>query len=1199
MALPSTIPAIDAELKRLGLSAAQQSAYDSRLAQIEARRQLATSTIEALPTGRRTRNSAGAAVNRAEQVAAIEQLRDQDIAKLETAAFKQLKARMQQIQDLAARKAELAEEDDFVEVSEQDVETAALRRPAVVRADAVSDIMQGLEKDMHLESVLNTAPALKEIMTAAGVTLAGSTVPAFQRHLQKSIRALEKEQQEQQELAMCSALSASERASAALRGMALAKQVTELIRFEQLLPDLVRAAGGSFPAFLEAMRHPKPEVKQMLEGAALLEQIKARHRPGAAGLVAGRRRARPRARAVQAAPATSPADARLAETASEGSARADAADALVHETLAEEWLQSAAAEAAADVMRRAAALTQTQQQRADSSPAAQQTWFGPDGVKLRTAAWQAHGFDSAAIRNEIVWQFDVEPSPNSVRNHSSARQQQQQLGAHLAAMLRDGIIEAYDSAEHGPESAFATVVNPLHVVPKGDSIRPIIDPTASGVNACMRQLPCKLPDLAELLQHLPQYGYLGKRDLASGFHHCVLAPEARRFMAFRNPATGALQRYVALPFGASQSPAIFCELTAAATTIFQSECDRRGLQVRIFTYCDDFMIIGQQHADVVGAFAVMDVLGAELGFTWKLEKDQGRDTACQQLEFLGMMFDTVRLEMRITPDKRQRYAAAIRALLDAAEQGAVQRQDLESVAGKLTFVARACRWGYTFLQSVYDALFSLQQPAPRVLSLEPAALEDLQWWWEVLRADSSVWDGARQCTVAELELVRGEFADAQSGAVIFTDASGAGFGAAWEEAELQGVFSAQQRQSHIAWLELTAVVRALQTWAPRLKGRRVLVRCDNTQAVAAVNHGSTRVKEGRSLCRQLAELAMQAGFEVRAEHIAGVANTRADRLSRQLAQARDQNLRLKPAVFRSLVTTDGGQYRPTVDCCADVLGLNAQPGCAEFFSPERSVLGQEQRLAGKVLWAFPPVSLTGEVLATIAAAAQLDERTRATVVVPYQPSYPWFQQWASQRLAYKTLQGNISALADWQRSKGRSGEDLISQHPLVRRTMATLQRGSGGSQQKAPLPISLLRRLIAWLAQTAGLQPNRAEECSRDACWLALGFFGMLRRSELAGLALADVSQQKAEGPVTLTVRRSKTDQQGLGAQVQLAATTQGSKVPIGRIVSRLRRGGATTAANAGVPLEDIQEHGRWKSDAVRLYIKKSGLEKRRTTERM
>ncbi|PNW73511.1 hypothetical protein CHLRE_13g561950v5 [Chlamydomonas reinhardtii] len=412
MALLSTISAIDAELARIELSAAQQSAYNNRLAQIEARRQLAASALEALPSGRRTRNSVGAADNRAEQVAAIEQLRDQDVAKLETPTFKQLKARVQHIQVLSARKAELvqrkeelekqlklinggaaqeealgelaldaslcdddaelgagqpqgrgkqkqqmtekaaqqkvgrgktaaqrrvgtgavgsgaaksarpplppllaAEEDDFAEGSEQDVETAALRRvgitagisgpagggraglraapaapaptptaarqPAVVRADAVSDIMQGLDKDMHMESILNTTPAFKEILMGAGIQLAGSNVPAFQQHLQKTIQALEKEQREQQELATCSALS--ERTSAALRGMALAQKVTELLRFEQLLPDLVRAAGGSFPAFLEAMRHPRPEVKQMLEGAALLEQIKARHRPLTAG----------------------------------------------------------------------------------------------------------------------------------------------------------------------------------------------------------------------------------------------------------------------------------------------------------------------------------------------------------------------------------------------------------------------------------------------------------------------------------------------------------------------------------------------------------------------------------------------------------------------------------------------------------------------------------------------------------------------------------------------------------------------------------------------------------------------------------------------------------------------------------------------------------------------------------------------------
>ena len=108
-----------------------------------------------------------------------------------------------------------------------------------------------------------------------------------------------------------------------------------------------------------------------------------------------------------------------------------------------------------------------------------------------------------------------------------------------------------------------------------------------------------------------------------------------------------------------------------------------------------------------------------------------------------------------------------------------------------------------------------------------------------------------------------------------------------------------------------------------------MIRCDNTQAVAAINHGSTRVRDGRSISRQLAELAISHQFEIRSEHIAGVENVRADRLSRQLAAAESQNLRLKPSVFRKLVGK--GPYRPSVDCCCDALGLNKQPGCSVFF----------------------------------------------------------------------------------------------------------------------------------------------------------------------------------------------------------------------------------------------------------------------------
>ena len=590
--------------------------------------------------------------------------------------------------------------------------------------------------------------------------------------------------------------------------------------------------------------------------------------------------------------------------------------------------------------------------------------------------------------------FNAMPEPSHhLKNYPSIIPHQDAMGTYFDALIQSGVTEAYNPLVHGTVEDFAAVINPLHVVIKaGSTMRPVIDPTKSGVNACMRPLPCPLPRLDTILQHLPHNGYLGKRDLASGFHHVKLAESARRFMAFRHPVTNELQRWVAMPFGASQSPAIFVELTEAAKAIFQAECDARGLHVQIFVYVDDFMLLGATYADVTGAFTVLDEFGAQLGLEWKLSKDQGRERPLQELEFLGMLFDTVRQEMRMSPHKRQLYAEGVNELLSTTAMTPVVRKHLETTVGRLSFIAQACRWGYSFLQGLYDNLATTSRTAPRDIYLSQEARADLEFWHQVLRADTSVWDGVSRYARADIDWVRGSFAG-PDGAILFTDASGAGFGAVWEAAELQGVWSQQEKQLHIAWLELKAVLRAVQSWAPKLAGKRVLIRCDNTQAVAAITHGSTRVKEGRNISRQLAELAIRHGFELRAEHIAGVDNVMADRLSRQLSTARSQNLRLKTGIFRELVGS--GVYAPSIDCCCDALGTNAQPGCSSFFSAANSVLTQARFLAGKVLWAFPPQDLVGPVLDVIAEAARLDSSTRATVLVPDWRQRPWFRKHVS------------------------------------------------------------------------------------------------------------------------------------------------------------------------------------------------------------
>ena len=279
----------------------------------------------------------------------------------------------------------------------------------------------------------------------------------------------------------------------------------------------------------------------------------------------------------------------------------------------------------------------------------------------------------------------------------------------------------------------------------------------------------------------------------------------------------------------------------------------------------------------------------------------------------------------------------------------------------------------------------------------------------------------------------------------------------------------------------------------------------------------------------------------------------------------------------------------------------------------------------------------------------------------------------ARRITPSTLGGTLSALADWQRSKGLPAEAAISRDPVVRRTLAQATRLAGssgtaaagddpsGGRPKEPLPLGLLQLLVGWLYRTGLQQAERATACTQDACWLVVGFFGMLRRSELAALTVGNVRLLEGGG-AEIFIARSKTDQRGEGAWVCLAERS-GSKVPIGRILRRhvaeaerqgasaaqplftrqarwegtaapwavgafttrlrtlltdlqrdvpglsvdvmqlsshsLRRGGATAAANAGVGVEDIKAHGRWRSNAVEVYIRRSLAMRKAVVARM
>ena len=111
--------------------------------------------------------------------------------------------------------------------------------------------------------------------------------------------------------------------------------------------------------------------------------------------------------------------------------------------------------------------------------------------------------------------------------------------------------------------------------------------------------------------------------------------------------------------------------------------------------------------------------------------------------------------------------------------------------------------------------------------------------------------------------------------------------------------------------------------------------------------------------------------------------------------------------------------------------------------------------------------------------------------------------------------------------------------PLVRTTLAGIRRVHGiAPTAKDPLVAHQVRRLLDALPTTA----DKALIAARDRTLLVLGFYGALRRSELVALDTGDV--QANEHGLVVTVRRSKTDQDGAGRRIAMLHTGSPDSCP-------------------------------------------------------
>jgi integrase len=244
----------------------------------------------------------------------------------------------------------------------------------------------------------------------------------------------------------------------------------------------------------------------------------------------------------------------------------------------------------------------------------------------------------------------------------------------------------------------------------------------------------------------------------------------------------------------------------------------------------------------------------------------------------------------------------------------------------------------------------------------------------------------------------------------------------------------------------------------------------------------------------------------------------------------------------------------------------------------------------------------------------------------------------SQHLTTASLTRRIAAIS---KRHGQAGYISPTKQPEFREVMAGIRKSKKDRPQtaKAALLNSDLIEILSAIEANDDLDRLQA---ARDRALLIIGFAGALRRSELVNLDVEDIVKTR-EG-IILTLRWSKTDQEGQGTEIAIPKGRKPATCPVtilnawltrakikqgpvfrkvrqnGVVENRclsdrsvalilkrcvghagfapeefsghsLRAGFATSAAAAGANERDIMQHTRHKSEQmVRRYIRKGSL---------
>ena len=254
-------------------------------------------------------------------------------------------------------------------------------------------------------------------------------------------------------------------------------------------------------------------------------------------------------------------------------------------------------------------------------------------------------------------------------------------------------------------------------------------------------------------------------DIKSAYRSVNIYPPHRQYQGFVWNIGGETRwlQDNCICFGLKCAPYLFSMLSE-----FIVRCMRMRGYLKVFSYLDDFIVLGDTYDECQDSQIALIKLLRQLGFFIAWKKVISPSTS---VVYLGLELDSVALEVSLPEGKLTKLRGL---LVDFSKKDRCTRKELEVLAGHLAHASMVVRGGRTFSRRVINMVKYLSDDV-KVCVVPDWLRDDIHWWISFV----DIFNGkARMISPADVDLIQ-----------VRTDSSMSGFGSVWDNDWLVGVWS--------------------------------------------------------------------------------------------------------------------------------------------------------------------------------------------------------------------------------------------------------------------------------------------------------------------------------------------------------------------------------------------------------------------------